>query len=506
MPEAELDAIVAAVDDRILYGRGERLLVLGMDALAERREGVAETARRQAAQLLELRAPAHGIVLQVMDPHAHVRAAHREMQHGVPLEEPLLGAHTVRDVARVAAAVDDLAVLEMGVDGEQDVEDRSVPAAQPRGILVQRLAREDPREERIGRAPVGMELADVMAQILVRRASEQRELGGVRPADDAVGSHHVDRNRSVLGQVRELALTMPEGELDPSMGAQRLFERCRLLLQVGDRPHPFVDVRQSRESLRGRDARVRSAQPPEMLLLGARSAVLEREGTEERKGIRRDELVPQAVELDRSLVAARLPQQRHHLAENGDPAVPPGHRGEEPVCELEETRPVRAVAVHDPRECLRGIEHDELPALAQRRRVEAEAAPSAPERRPVRFGDDQDDCCARFDSVLHEAGDRLQQDGFVVVELGEVLALARTAPARLPRVLLRPAKDAHFAPSCAAHGRGHHCPISCGEMIPKYHPAIRTRKRTIDRAMRTVSARASFAECSLDCLLPAVRW
>ncbi len=61
-----------------------------------------------------------------------------------------------------------------------------------------RLAAYDAPEHVLDPGAIDVELAEVVADVLVGRVAEERQLRGVRAQDDAVGPDPVDPDRSVL--------------------------------------------------------------------------------------------------------------------------------------------------------------------------------------------------------------------------------------------------------------------------------------------------------------------
>src|SRR5207237_134301 len=76
------------------------------------------------------------------------------------------------------------------------------------------------------------------SDVLVRRVSEQRELGAICAEDHPVRPDQVEPDGGILEEVGHLPLVALRGLLGaPALDGLRL-ERARLLLELGDRPPP----------------------------------------------------------------------------------------------------------------------------------------------------------------------------------------------------------------------------------------------------------------------------
>ena len=133
-------------------------------------------------------------------------------------EQARFGAFARRDVEGEAARMDEPAVLEQHAGIDQHVAQRAVLAAHARGVFVQPLSAGEPREDVVDHRPVGMELGDVAADVLLDSVAEHLQLGAVGPQDDAVGSDPMQADRRGLEEVRQLLLAPAQ----PLLGAPAL--------------------------------------------------------------------------------------------------------------------------------------------------------------------------------------------------------------------------------------------------------------------------------------------
>src|SRR5262249_51016340 len=103
---------------------------------------------------------------------------------------------------------------------------------------------------------IDMEFRDVMADVLLGRIAEQRELRAVGPEDDPFGTHPVHAVSDILDEVLELLLSVSKRRLDALAFRQRTaqhhldtpalvdlgFERQSPALEAHERqPAPLVD-------------------------------------------------------------------------------------------------------------------------------------------------------------------------------------------------------------------------------------------------------------------------
>jgi hypothetical protein len=79
--------------------------------------------------------------------------------------------------------------------------DRAVPASQPGLDLAKLLTALQPLQDVADHVLIGVELGDVVADVLVQGIAEQLQFSPIRPEDDAVRPRPVERDRGVLEDV-----------------------------------------------------------------------------------------------------------------------------------------------------------------------------------------------------------------------------------------------------------------------------------------------------------------
>src|ERR1700747_387359 len=93
---------------------------------------------------------------------------------------------------------------------DEDVLDRSVLASQRRLEIVDDLAAHEPAPELVETLALDVKFGEVTADVLVRRVSQQLELGRICPQDFSLGTDLVESFERVLDEIRKLLLTQME--------------------------------------------------------------------------------------------------------------------------------------------------------------------------------------------------------------------------------------------------------------------------------------------------------
>jgi hypothetical protein len=119
---------------------------------------------------------------------------------------------TLGGVAREAARVAQLTILEMAVRMDHHVLDRAVLAAQPRRLVVQGAAGAQGGEDVADDVGVDVEIGDMAADVVVPGIAEHLQLGAVGPQDGAVAGHAVQAFSRVFHEVRELPFALAQGQ------------------------------------------------------------------------------------------------------------------------------------------------------------------------------------------------------------------------------------------------------------------------------------------------------
>ena len=78
------------------------------------------------------------------------------------------------------------------------MDDRAVLAPQPCGVTLERLALGEAAQDVVEHVPVGVELRDVVPDVLLGRVAQHVELRAVGAQDGAVGADQVDADRGVV--------------------------------------------------------------------------------------------------------------------------------------------------------------------------------------------------------------------------------------------------------------------------------------------------------------------
>ena len=155
----------------------------------------------------------------------------------------LLGAPSVRDVAREALGVDEPPLLPQHARVDQDRLQRAVLAPHLRRILEQPLAAAQAVQDVGEDGLIGVELADVVTDVLVARVAERLQLRVVRPQDDPVRAdavqadgRRVDERRQLgglpahlhlAGETRVLVRAYPRRRPPEQRGEQRRLDQGR---------------------------------------------------------------------------------------------------------------------------------------------------------------------------------------------------------------------------------------------------------------------------------------
>jgi hypothetical protein len=88
------------------------------------------------------------------------------------LPQPVLRVPQRAHVHRKAAGVDELAIAELDARSDLDVADRSVLGTQAGRVLVELLAAREAREDVLDHGRIGVELADMAADVILGGVSE----------------------------------------------------------------------------------------------------------------------------------------------------------------------------------------------------------------------------------------------------------------------------------------------------------------------------------------------
>ena len=137
----------------------------------------------------------------------------------------------VRDVAREAARVNELAILEEDVGVDRDVPDRTVPGLQARFVIPDLLVRREPLEDVTNDRNIGMKFSDVASDVVLCRVSQKLELGLIRPENRSIRSHPVQGHGGVFEEILQLELGSPTPGKRIAESVLQLLTLCDLPLQ-----------------------------------------------------------------------------------------------------------------------------------------------------------------------------------------------------------------------------------------------------------------------------------
>src|SRR6185503_13727215 len=90
------------------------------------------------------------------------------------------------------------------IGAQPDMLDRSIFAPQLGIIIMKCLSAMEPRDEVVQRLLIGMELSEVVPQILFSRVTEQFQFSAIGSLNDPIRAHPKEANRGVLKKIGQL--------------------------------------------------------------------------------------------------------------------------------------------------------------------------------------------------------------------------------------------------------------------------------------------------------------
>src|ERR1700722_605587 len=184
---------------------------------------------------------------------------------------------------------------------DEDVLDRSVFASQRRLEVVDNFAAHEAVPELVETLALDVKFGEVMADVHVRRVSQQLELGRICPQDFSLGTDLVETFECVLDEIRKLLLTQVKRFF--SFLASGFFgvKHAGFLLQQTDRAKTFGVGGQRAITLGGQDRSMIRAYFEKQRRVGVRTEAVKRIRTAQRERVRLHERVPHLLEADGSL-------------------------------------------------------------------------------------------------------------------------------------------------------------------------------------------------------------
>ncbi len=340
--------------------------------------------------------------------------------------------------------MDERALLAEDVGVDQDVLHRPVLASHAGLVVAQARVAGEALEEVVDRLPVGPELGDGVADVLVPAVAQQVELGPVGPQDGAVPAQPLHPLGRVIDEVLQLLLALAQRLLRVAEVAQRRAQRLLdslAVLDLGGQPARAPGAHPDRAGPAGgarvggrtrglRRAQVALARLAAELVQGGRVAVglaflveaADHVGDREGHALALAQVVPQLLETDGRLLVPLAPQEVDHLAVGAHPGPPvarpapldgSAHHALEPL-------PVRHVVDHEVGQGLGRVEEAEPPARVGAVDLGPARAQAPAEALAMRLGGDDDHGLAIVQAGRKVVAHQAAQDVVRLAELDDV--------------------------------------------------------------------------------------
>ena len=208
------------------------------------------------------------------------------------------------------------------------------------------------------------------------------------------------------------------------------FECLGLLLELHDGAQALVWIGQGCIAFSRDNVRVLSTNFEELLGVGGPGKAAQGVRAKEREGMHLHEIVPELLELERSILIPLCPQERDHLPKGTHAWIPATRLRDNPSNHVSKTPGIRIAIDHELRQCLGRIQRDILSLCAHGHEVHSVRLESCFQVIPMRWRGDYDSRLPAREPGAREAPHRIEEVGILFVQMNKMVKRTDVAPVR----------------------------------------------------------------------------